>query len=326
MKYPGVKTFFKLIFFIISSWLLIHFFGLFGVFLAIAYPIWWFFVPRQIPCLYCQTHKDQEWCPLCHKTVNKANGTSPESIKSAFLNSFLILLISVLSLGFIFVESQILTRMGVVTTNKTATFEIPAGGERKVGESFPMEINLNDLQTTINAFQADLRFDPTIVEAVEITTKDSFATISVQKEINNELGYIRFSGGLPNPGHKGPEAYVGTVYFKGKSPGVTDVKFLPSSMVLANDGKGTNVLKDFAKASYIIVPAEPDDIFPDISMVFEDVSNINEAKTMDFTVDGKVLGTADSINPNVIEENLSLNPFMLIGTLDRIILSLWQFQ
>ena len=89
----------------------------------------------------------------------------------------------------------------------------------------------------INAIQADLGFNPEKVEVVDISTQNSFANIFIQKEINNETGYARLTGGLPNPGFFSDRGIFGTVFFRGKQPGVVKIDFLPSSMVLANDGR-----------------------------------------------------------------------------------------
>lgn len=119
-----------------------------------------------------------------------------------------------------------------------------------------MTIEIVGIKTPINAVQTDLGFDPEKLEVVEISTEDSFANIFIQKEISNETGYARLTGGLPNPGFFADKGTFGTVFFKGKNPGVVKVEFLPSSMVLANDGRGTNVIKELASASYLILPEE----------------------------------------------------------------------
>jgi len=36
--------------FIIASWLLVHVLTIFGIFLAVAYPLWWIFAPSQTVC------------------------------------------------------------------------------------------------------------------------------------------------------------------------------------------------------------------------------------------------------------------------------------
>lgn len=138
--------------------------------------------------------------------------------------------------------------------SKSVSFVIPAKGQYKLGEVFSVKIEIDGVKTPINAVQADLAFDPARVEAVEVSTENSFADIFIQKEIDNQKGYVRLTGGLPSPGFSGEKGLFGTVFFKSKTPGIAKIEFLPTSMVLANDNKGTNVLKDFAQISYLILP------------------------------------------------------------------------
>lgn len=161
---------------------------------------------------------------------------------------------TIVSMGLVFAESKILFNMGFPPTPKTVSFVIPDKNKYRLEEIFPMDIDVSNIKTPINAIQSDLSFEPSKMQVVEVTTDDSLATIFIQKEINNEAGYVRLSGGLPNPGYTEDHGHFGTVYFQGKSPGLATVEFLPSSMVLANDGRGTNIIKDLAKISYLILP------------------------------------------------------------------------
>ena len=117
-----------------------------------------------------------------------------------------------------------------------------------------MKIEITGIKTPINTVQADIGFDPAKLEALDVITDTSFANIFIQKEINNDVGYARLSGGLPNPGFSANSGVFGTIIFKSKTPGAVKVEFLPTSMVLANDSTGTNVLKDYASISYLILP------------------------------------------------------------------------
>lgn len=117
-----------------------------------------------------------------------------------------------------------------------------------------MKIEISGIKTPINAVQADLGFDSSKLEVVSVSTDGSFANIFVQKEIDNEGGYVRLTGGLPNPGFFSDNGVFGTIFFRGKEPGIAKINYLPSSMVLANNGRGTNILKDLASISYLILP------------------------------------------------------------------------
>ncbi len=228
---------FKTLAFILASWFLIHLFAIFGVFLALAYPVWWLLDLKRFPCLWCRIKKIAS-CQFSH----------------SLLDTVLILIFTLFSFGLVFVESRILFKMGFPPTPKTVSFVIPSKGQYRLGEIFPLKIEVTGIKVPINAVQADLGFNPERLEIVNISTTDSFANIFIQKEINNEVGYARLTGGLPNPGFFSDRGLFGTVYFKGKSPGVTKIEFLPSSLVLANDGRGTNVLRELTSVSYLILP------------------------------------------------------------------------
>ncbi|MFH0943001.1 MAG: cohesin domain-containing protein [Candidatus Beckwithbacteria bacterium] len=238
---------------VVLSWILIHIMSVLGIFLAIAYPIWWLFFPNQTVCFLCRTKKEGEYCPFCKEILTKEEGILPKTLLSAVDNGLLILAFSLVSLGLVFGESKILYNMGFPPTPKTVSFIIPTKGQYRLGEIFPMKIEIAGIKTPINAVQADLGFDPAKLEALDISTEESFANVFIQKEINNEGGYARLTGGLPNPGYFSEKGVFGTVLFKGKAPGLVKIGFLPTSMVLANDSRGTNVLKELSSVSYLIL-------------------------------------------------------------------------
>lgn len=295
----GFKSIFFIIFLVISSWLLIHALSLFGIFLAVAYPTWWLFSPKQITCFFCRSKKEGEICPFCRQVVVKSEGVIPKTFSSAILNGSLIFLLSLVSIGVVFLESQLLLKMGFPTTQKTVSFVIPAEKQYRLGEIFPIKIEITGIEQSINAVQADLGFNPAKLEVVNITTNDSFADIFIQKEINNDTGYARLTGGIPNPGYfsNSGKGIFGTVYFRGKTPGLARIRYLPSSLVLVNNGHGDNVLKEFVAVSYLILPEkisdEEDQLQKDIiskinvlgastagtKMIFYDQGGVPGAKT-----------------------------------------------
>lgn len=253
-KFFGFGIIFTILALLISSWVLIHILALFGIFLGIAYPLWWMFAPRQTACFLCRAQKEGSTCSFCRKSIVKGDGVSPKNLPSAILNGCLILLFSVISIGLVYGESRILNKIGYPATPKTASFIIPSTGQFRVGEIFPMKLEIQNVENSINTIQADISFDSNQVEVVDISTTDSFANVFVQKEINNQGGWARLTGGLPNPGFHENRGTFGTVYFQAKTPGLIKIEFLSTSMVLANDGRGTNILKDFPSVSYVILP------------------------------------------------------------------------
>ncbi|MBU2591935.1 hypothetical protein KKD61_00555 [Patescibacteria group bacterium] len=314
---------------IISSWFLVHILAVLGVFLAVAYPIWWLFAPKQTVCFLCQTKKEGEFCPFCRKTVTKEEGILPKTLPSAIYNGLIILAFALVSLGLVFLESKILFKMGFPPTPKTVSFVIPTKGQYRLGEIFPMKIEIVGIKTPINAIQADLGFEPQKLEVVDISTEDSFANIFIQKEINNEVGYARLTGGLPHPGFFADHGVFGTVFFQGKSPGIAKVEFLPSSMVLANDGRGTDTLKDLASVSYLVLPEriskEEAEMQKSVIMKSVVLGETSEDTQMKFYEEKKILGA--KVGEEIQEEKkFNLIRIFLDGLekVDRFVLTLWE--
>jgi len=303
--------FLQVVAFVLASWFLIHLLAVFGTFLALAYPLWWLLDLKRLPCLWCRIKKTQE-CSFSH----------------SFFDAGLILVFTLISFGLVFGESKILFKMGFPPTPKTVSFVIPPKGQYRLGEIFPLKIEIVGIKVPINAAQADLGFNPERLEVVDVSTQDSFANIFVQKEINNEAGWVRLTGGLPNPGFFSDHGLFGTVYFKGKSPGVTKIEFLPSSMVLANDGRGTNVLKEFSAVSYLILPEKVSQEEEEMQKTIVSKSVVMGAKTeetqMKFYEEGKVLG--EQVGGEIEKERrveLGKVLFEFLEKIDRAILSFW---
>ena len=78
---------------------------------------------------------------------------------------------------------------------------------------------------------------------------------------SNSLGTINFAGGKPSPGFIGAAGTVFNITFKAKTSGTANVTFASGS-VLADDGKGTNILANMGSGAYTlttrgITPAIP---------------------------------------------------------------------
>lgn len=311
--------------YVIGSWLLVHVMAIFGIFIAVAYPLWWFLVPKQTACFLCRAKVNGSFCSFCRREINKKETISPSGFTSTVFNGLLILLFSIASLGVVFGESQILFKLGFPPTPKTVSFIIPAKGQYRLGEIFPMKIEISGIKTPINAVQADLGFESSKVDVVDISTEGSFANIFIQKEINNDGGYVRLTGGLPNPGFFNSSGTFGTIFLKGKSPGIVKVEFLPSSMILANDSKGTNVLKDLASVSYLILPEkisqEEENLQKSIKLSSSVLGEATDDAQMKFYQEGSVLGAKTS---QEIKEKKKYDPLKsimnILETVDRFIL------
>lgn len=324
-----IRILFLIIPFILASWFLVHALAILGVFLAFAYPVWWLFAPQQTFCLLCRSYVNGSICPFCRRQIDKTSELSPVNLRSALLNGMLVFAISIISIGVVFVESKILFQLGFPPTPKSATFVIPPKGQYRLGEIFPMKIEIDNVRNSINAVQADIGFEPQKLEVRDISTNESFANIFIQKQINNDGGWARLTGGLPNPGFPGNHGTFGTVFFKGKSPGIVKISFLPSSMVLANDGRGTNILKELPSVSYLILPEKISKEEEDMqSKAFSQPANVLGTSTdnvqMKFYDEGNVLGskTNQEIQINKSTQLFQI-PIQILEKVDTFTINAW---
>lgn len=322
----NITTLFKqisfLLIFLFLSWILIHFLALFGIFLALALPLLHLVFYPHILCF---------WCRL-------KGGT--HSLKHSLIDSGLIILITIISIPLVFLEYKLINNLTrPVEIAQVAQFMIPTKSQFPVGEIFPLKIELMNIPSAINVAQADLSFDPKIVEVIDLTTDGSFASFFVQKEFNNTQGYARVTGGIPNPGYRMPTGLLATLYLKGKIPGAIELKYLPSSLVLANDGTGTNLLADFPTIPIIITPPNDSPIPstpPDLT-IRNQVQGDHDKTVLSFTEYAHelpapfadTLGDSTTISPTpspspLAQPNDSTTSRNLLLRLDRAIISSYQ--
>lgn len=324
----------KVIIYVLVSWVLVHVLAVFGLFIAVTYPIWWLLAPSLSVCFTCRSKGEGEYCNLCRSSIEKSRGYHPKNFRSAAINTSNIFLVTIISLVVIYGEYTLLKTAGVLTneTERTVSFVIPSKGQFKIGEIFPVKIEISGIEIPINAVQADLGFNPDKVEVVDVSIKESFAKVFIQKQINNEIGYVRLTGGLQSPGFAEKAGTLGTVFFRAKESGLVQMKFLTTSLVLANDGVGTNVIKDYPEANYLVINERlsRDEIELQESLLSTNVLGVDEEdddKIIFFNNDESVLGATDSIEDGSLEEsNDNGADFLLniIKEIDYFILTMYE--
>ena len=129
----------------------------------------------------------------------------------------------------------------------------PATGSHAVDEEFAVKIIISPGTDTVNAADGTIFFDKDALSVAGIS-KDgsSFSLWTAEPSFSNGDGTIVFSGGTPTAFSK--DGTVLTVRFKGKKVGTGAVTFTKGS-ILAADGKGTDVYKKGADASFTITEA-----------------------------------------------------------------------
>ncbi len=152
----------------------------------------------------------------------------------------------------------------------------PAQGEYQPGDTFVVNLRMDTEGECTNAIEANLSFSQ-ILAATDFSRGQSIITLWIRApEINQELGLISFSGGIPGgycgriPGDPEASNSLGKIIFR--IPGmivgelkenIAEVKFLDTSQVLLNDGLGTKAELTTQGATFKIVPARTEPLEED---------------------------------------------------------------
>lgn len=128
----------------------------------------------------------------------------------------------------------------------------PSTGTYVVGSSFSVGVNANTGGVSVNASQGTITFDNSILKVTGVSKGGSIFSLWTQEPAVSGNA-ISFGGGVPNPGYTGTGGRIITISFQAIKVGTADVRF-SSGSVLANDGKGTNILSAMGSASFNISP------------------------------------------------------------------------
>jgi hypothetical protein len=126
----------------------------------------------------------------------------------------------------------------------------PGSGSYSAGKTFTVRVYVSSLAQSINAVSGVVSYPQDKLQVVSVSKTDSILTLWTEEpSFSNSSGKVSFEGVVPNPGYTGSAGSVVTVNFKVVGQGSATVKF-DSGSVLANDGSGTNILKNVGSASF----------------------------------------------------------------------------
>lgn len=139
----------------------------------------------------------------------------------------------------------------------------PSSGDFKIGDIFPIDIQLNTGGAQIVAVSAYLRYDKAKLEAASIDPSSSVFTYEAENTIDATNGRILITRGQPTPGVNGSALQVARVNFKGLAAAsssaitldFTGVDANGDSGTILNDGLGSDVLNTASNGSYNISAA-----------------------------------------------------------------------
>lgn len=134
----------------------------------------------------------------------------------------------------------------------------PGSGNFLVGGTFDLSIVLDTKNVSVNTIEAELLFPRDKIQLANNSIGKSIIQFwPTVPEFSNEDGRVYFAGAIPSPGVNISEGVVLTLTFRVISLGEAEIKFGSKTSVLANDGKGTNILNQKPAAFFKFSLAPP---------------------------------------------------------------------
>jgi hypothetical protein len=124
----------------------------------------------------------------------------------------------------------------------------------EVGERFSVEVKTQSVAQSINAISGVLSFPESLVRVVSISKEKSIINLWTQ-EPKIGRNRINFEGIVLNPGFQGDNGLIFRVTFEAQKTGVVPLNFSEGA-ILANDGRGTNILATLGSARLTIVEGQ----------------------------------------------------------------------
>jgi hypothetical protein len=129
----------------------------------------------------------------------------------------------------------------------------PSTGSYSAGQTFTATIQVDPAGDSVNAVEAELSFDKSVLSVVNVSKTGSvFSLWTTEPAFSNTAGTISFGGGSPTPFSS--RSTLLTVTFRTLTTGTGTVSFGTAS-ALAADGRGTDVLAGKNGASFTVAAA-----------------------------------------------------------------------
>ncbi|MDP2789196.1 MAG: hypothetical protein Q8O46_04095 [bacterium] len=134
------------------------------------------------------------------------------------------------------------------------------------GERLTIDIKIQSPGQSINAISGAVSFPENLVN-VALISKDKSIVNLWTREPKALRGKILFEGVVLNPGFQGESGLIFRVTLEAKRAGVVFLK-LTEGAVLANDGRGTNVLATLGSTNFRIIPGVTPNLLLSIAEVY----------------------------------------------------------
>ncbi len=127
---------------------------------------------------------------------------------------------------------------------------LPSNKNLNVGENLEITVYVDSSDQAMNAVSFRISYPEDLLRLVSLSKSGTIINLWVQ-EPKGGNGEVFAEGVVLNPGFTGARGKIVNITFKALKPGTADLRFISGS-VLANDGFGTNILKDMRGGSYVI--------------------------------------------------------------------------
>jgi len=127
---------------------------------------------------------------------------------------------------------------------------LPSNKNLNVGENLDIAVYVDSSDQAMNAVSFRISYPENLLRFVSLSKSGTIINLWVQ-EPKGGNGEVVAEGVVLNPGFTGTRGKIVNITFKALKPGTADLRFISGS-VLANDGFGTNILKDMKGGSYVI--------------------------------------------------------------------------
>ena len=129
-------------------------------------------------------------------------------------------------------------------------FSIPEK-QTTVGERFTIDVRVESRIAPINAVSGTLSFPENLLRVISISKEGSIVNLWTQDPTIGR-GSVLFEGIILNPGFQGSGGLIFRATFEAKTSGTAQFNFSKGA-ILANDGRGTNILATLGSANFKIL-------------------------------------------------------------------------
>lgn len=174
--------------------------------------------------------------------------SKPHTSKSKIL-----LFLGVLLVVLVMILPKLLSNPPIHLGKGSATYYFVNSQDVTLDQTFTVELHAKINNLAANAVEAHLSFDPQMLSILNMDTSSSFCTMYADNSFDANKGLVDIACGTPSPGFEGDSTIL-KLTFRSLNWGSTKISMLKNNAdILANDGKGTNMLTNIPSTTINIV-------------------------------------------------------------------------